>query len=111
VLVVVVTVGCVPVPVVDIVHMLVMPHGIVAATGPVLMLVTWMSQVRQRVLVIVPVVRHVRVALVHIVDVPFPLHAGMTAAGAMLVAVVCVRVVIGGCHGSSQLCWTASATM
>jgi hypothetical protein len=88
-----------------------MRDGIVAATGSMLMLMTRMSQVRQRVLVIVPVVRHVRVPLVHIVDVPFPLHARMAAAGAMLVAVVCVRVMIGGCHGSSQLCWTASATM
>jgi hypothetical protein len=104
VLVVVVTVRCVPVPVVDVIHVLVVRHCLVAATGPVLMLMTRVSQVRQRVLVIMPLVRRVRVPLVHVVDVPFALHARMTAAGAVLVAVVCVRAMIGGCHVSSQLC-------
>ena len=103
-LVVVVTVGCVPVPVVDVVHMLVVLHRLVAATGSVLMLMTGVSQVRQRVLVVVTLVRRVRVPLVHVVDVPLALHARVTAARAMLVAVVRVRVVIGSCHGSSQLC-------
>lgn len=103
-LVVVVTVGCVPVPVVHIVDVLTVLHRLVAATRSVLMLMTRVSQVRQRVLVVVPLVRRVRVSLVHVVDVPLSLNARMTAAGAMLVAGVCVRVMIGGCHGSSQLC-------
>jgi hypothetical protein len=104
VLVVVVTVGCVPVPVVDVIHVLVVRHRFVTATGSVLVLVARVSQVRQRVLVIVPLVRRVRVPLVHVIDMPFSLHARMTAARPVLVTVVRVRVVIGGCHVSSQLC-------
>jgi hypothetical protein len=95
----------------DVVHVLVVRHRLVAASGAVLMLMTRVSKVRQRVLVVVALVRHVRVALVHVVDVPFSLHTRMTAARAVLVSVVRVLVMIGGCHGSSPLCWTASATM
>jgi hypothetical protein len=104
VLVVVVTVRSVPVPVVNVIHVLVVLHLLVAATRSVVMLMTRVSQVRQRVLVVVALVRRVRVPLVHVVDVPFALHTRMTAAGAVLVAVVRVLVMIGGCHGSSQLC-------
>jgi hypothetical protein len=95
----------------DVVHVLVVRHRLVTASGAVLMLMTRVSKVRQRVLVIVALVRRVRVALMHVVDVPVSLHTRVTAAGAVLVAVVRVLVMIGGCHGSSQLCWTASATM
>jgi len=104
VLVVVVTIGSVPMAVVHVVDVPVMLHRVVAASWSVLMLMTWVSQVRQRMLVIVPLVRRVRVPLVHVVDVAFALHARMTAAGSVLVAVVRVLVMIGGCHGSSQLC-------
>jgi hypothetical protein len=104
VLVVVVTVGSVPVPVVDVVHVVVVRDGIVAAARSVIMLMIRVSQVRQRVLVIVPVMRRVRVPLVHVVHVPLSLHARMTASWAMLMALMCVRIVIGGCHCSSQLC-------
>jgi hypothetical protein len=100
-----------PVPVVHVIDVLVVLYRLVAATGSVVMLMTRVSKVRQRVLVVVALVRHVRVPLVHVVDVPFSLHARMTAAGAVLVTVVRVLVMIGGCHGSSQLCCTASATM
>jgi len=99
-----VTVGRVPVPVVDVVDVLVVRHRIVAAAWSVLMLMTRVSQVRQRVFVIVPLVRRVRVPLVHVVDVSFSLHARMTATRPMLMAVVRVLGMIGGCHGSSQLC-------
>jgi hypothetical protein len=104
VLVVVVTVGSVPVPVVDVVHVAVVRDGIVAAAWSVIMLMICVSQVRQRVLVIVPLMRGMGVPLVHVVDMPFSLHARMTAAGSVFVALVCVRVMIGGCHCSSQLC-------
>jgi hypothetical protein len=100
-----------PVSVVNVVHVLVVLHRLVAATRPVVVLMTRVGKMRQRVLVIVALVRRVRVTLVHVVDVPFSLHTRMTAAGAVLVTVVRVLVMIGGCHGSSQLCWTASATM
>ena len=101
-LVVVVTVVGVPVAVMDVVHVVVMRHLVVPAAGAVLVRMTRMSQVRQRVLVIVPLVRSMRVTLVHVVDMPFALHARVTATGAMLVAVVRVRVMIGGCQGSLE---------
>jgi hypothetical protein len=104
VLVIVVAVSGVPMAVVDVVHMLLVWHAFVAAPWSVVMLVTRVSQMRQGVLVVVPVVWRVRVPVVHIVDVAFALYARMTAAGAVVVAVVCVRVVIGDCHCSSQLC-------
>ena len=46
VLVVVVAIGSVPVTVMDIVHVVVVRHRLVAAAGAVLMLMTWVSQVR-----------------------------------------------------------------
>ena len=97
-LVVVVTVGGVPVPVMDVVHMVLVRHLVVAAAGSVLMRMTRVSQMRQRVLVIVPFVRRVGMPFVYVVDVALALYARMTAARAVLVAVVRVRVVIGGCH-------------
>jgi hypothetical protein len=104
VLVVVVPVWGVPVSVVDIVHMLVVRHLVVTTAGSVFMLMARVSQVRQRVLVIVPLMRGMGVPLVHVVDMAFSLHARMTAAWSVLVALMPVRVMIGGCHCSSQLC-------
>src|SRR5215469_4159265 len=46
VLVVVVAIGSVPVTVMDIIHVVVVRHRLVAAAGAVLMLMTWVSQVR-----------------------------------------------------------------
>ncbi|MGH3300667.1 MAG: hypothetical protein ACRDOK_03105 [Streptosporangiaceae bacterium] len=113
-LVVVIAVDGVPVSVVHVVDVVFVRHGPVAAVRPVLVLVLGVSQVRQRVLVIMPVVRCVGVAFVHVVDVSFALHARVAAARAMLVFVVPVAligVVVGCCHCSSLLCCTASATI
>jgi hypothetical protein len=70
VLVVVVAVDGVPVTVMLVVDVVIVRHGLMPAFGSVLMLVLGVSQVRQRVLVIMPRVRSVGVALVHVVDVP-----------------------------------------
>jgi hypothetical protein len=70
--------------------------------------------VRERVLVIVSVVRRVGVSFMHIVDVSLAFHAGVPAAGPVLVVVVPVArmsVMVGCNHRSSLLCWTASATI
>jgi hypothetical protein len=80
----------------------------------VLVLVLGVRQMRQRMLVVMPLVRRVGVALVHVVDVSVALHAGVAAPCPVLVIGVLVPpvgVVIGRCHCSSLLCWTASATI
>jgi hypothetical protein len=101
VLVVVIAVDGVPVPVVHVVDVMIVRHGLVTAVRSVLMPVLGVRQVRQRVLVIVSVVRRVGVSFVHIVDVPLALHARVAAVGTMLVVVVSVArmgVVIGRGH-------------
>jgi hypothetical protein len=102
-----IAVGGVPVPIVHVVDVAIVRHGLVATIGPVQVLVVVVRQVWQRVLVIVPLVWRVRVALVHIVDVPLALHAGVTTAGPVLVVVMrlaLMGVVVGGGHWSSLLC-------
>jgi hypothetical protein len=101
VLVVVIPVDCMPVPVMQVVDVLIMRHGLVAAVRSVLVPVVGVRQMRQRVLVIVSVVRRVGVSFMHIVDVPLALHAGVPAAGTVLVVVVPVAwmgVVVGRYH-------------
>lgn len=113
-LVVMVAVDRVPVPVVHVVDVVIVWDGVVAAVRPVFVLVLGVCQVRQRVLVIVPLVRCVGVAFVHVVDVSCALHARVAAAGAVLVLAVPVppmSLVVRRYHCSSLLCWTASATM
>jgi hypothetical protein len=114
VLVVVVAVDGVPVPVVHVVDMVIVRHGLMPAVGSVLVLVLSVSQVRQRMLVVVPLVRGVSVAFVYVVDVSFALDARVPAVWPVLVAIVSVALVgaVARCrHCSSLLCWTASATM
>ena len=103
VLVVVVAVGRVLVPVVDVVNMLLVPHGVVAAARSVLMRMARVGQVRQRMLVVVTRMLGVGVTLVDVVDVTLALHAGMAAAGPVLVLVCGMNLVSCWCHGSSPL--------
>jgi hypothetical protein len=101
VLVVVIAVDGMPVPVVHVVDVMIVRHGLVAAVRSVLMPVLGVRQVRQRVLVVVSVVGGVGVSFVHIVDVPIALHARVAAVRTMLVVVVSVArmgVVAGRCH-------------
>src|SRR5215469_15441407 len=85
--------------------------AIVRAFWPVNVLVARVGQVRQRMLVVVALVRGVGVAFVDIVGVPLALHAGVPAAGTVVVRVRGVNLMLSRCHDSSLLCWTASATM
>jgi hypothetical protein len=90
-----------PVPVVHVVDVMIVRHGLVAAVRSVLMPVLGVRQMRQRVLVIVSEVRRVGVSFVHVVDMPLALHARVAAVGTVLVAVVPVaamRIVVGRCH-------------
>jgi hypothetical protein len=106
-----VAVGSVPVPVMGIVDMITVGNRLVAAAGPVRVRVAGVGQVRQRMLVVMAVMRSVRMALVDVVDVPLALGAGVPAPGPVRVLGVGMNLVTGSCHGSSLLWCTASATM
>jgi hypothetical protein len=111
VLVIVITVGSMTVPIMLVVDVIAVPDGRMPAGGAVHMLVAGMSQVRQRMLVVMGAVGRMGVALVHVVDVPLALDARVAASRAVYVLVTRMNVIIVGCHSSSLLCWTASATM
>ena len=103
VLVVVITVGSVAVPVVLVVDMVAVSDGLVPAARSVSVAVPGVSQVRQRVLVVVTRVLGVGMALVDVVDVTLALHAGMAAAGPVLVIMCGMNLVFCWCHGASLL--------
>jgi hypothetical protein len=100
VLVVVIAVRCVavgPVQVVDVVSVL---HGGVAAAVPVLVIMCSIDSVHlTAALVDVIVVRMVEVPVVQVVDVPLVLDRRMAAVGRMHVGVAFVGRVRGGRHG------------
>jgi hypothetical protein len=102
VLVVVIAVGGMPVPVVGIVDVVAVRNRVVPAARPVRVTVGGMRQVRERMLIVVIVVRRVRVSFVHIVDMTLALGACMSAGRAVLVVVI-VNPMLGGCHASSLL--------
>ena len=99
------------VPIVLIVDVVAVPDGRVPAVGAMHMLVAGMGQMRQRMLVVMGTVGRMSVALVHVVDVPLALDARVPATRAVHVLVTGMNVIIVGCHSSSLLCWTASATI
>jgi hypothetical protein len=79
VLVVVTRVGGVMMPVVDVVHMIAMGDGFVAAAIAVCVRVLLMSDMGQGMLVVVALMRGMRVALVDVVDVTLVLGGGVPA--------------------------------
>jgi hypothetical protein len=101
-LVVMVTIGSMPVSVVGVVHVIAVRYGLVSTAGPMFVTVGGVSQVRQRMLVVMAIMRRVSVSFVHVVDMSLALGACVSAAGSVLVVVI-VSVVLGGCHRSSLL--------
>ncbi len=97
-----VAVGGVVVPVVFVVDVVLVSDGRMPAAWPVSVRVGGVSQMRQRVLVVVVVMRGMGVTFVNIVGVPLSLDAGMPAAGSVVMRVAGVDVVFGS-HGSSLL--------
>jgi hypothetical protein len=79
-LVVVVVVGGVAVPLVRVVDMVAVRERLMPAAGPVRVLVAGMSQVRQRVLVVMTLMGGVGMAFVDVVGVALALHTGVPAA-------------------------------
>jgi hypothetical protein len=101
-LVVMVAIGGVPVPVVVVVDMVVVGDRLVPAAGSVPVGMPGMGEVRQRMLVVMSVMRSVRMALVNVVNVSLALGAGMAAVRPVLVAMGSVDFMLG-CHDSSSL--------
>jgi hypothetical protein len=103
-LVVVIAVCRVPVTVVVVVHVVLVGDLRVPAVRAMHVLVAWVRQVRQRMLVIVIVMLCVGMAIVHVVGVTGALHAGVPAAGSVVMLMLGMHLVFAGCHGSSLLC-------
>jgi hypothetical protein len=101
VLVVVITIGRVPVSVMGVVHVIPVPDRLVPAARSVRVSMASVGKVRQRVLIVVAVVWCMGMALVHVVDVALTLGTRVPAAGPVLVRVL-VNVMLV-CHGSSLL--------
>lgn len=100
VLVVVVVMRGMPVPVVGVINMVAVADRVVPAARRVGVAVVGVGEVRQRVLVVVPLVDRVGVALVDVVGVTLVRHTGMAAVGPMLVTMPSMDLVRGGGHCS-----------
>jgi hypothetical protein len=66
-------------------------------------LMSGMSNVRQRMLVVMIIVGGVGVALMNVVGVTIALHARVAALGTVHVLMLSMHIVIGGRHSSSLL--------
>ena len=102
-LVVVIAVGGVPVAAVRIIDVISVLDRLVPAARPMTVVMAGMGQMRQRMLVVVPVMRRVRMTLVDVISMVFTLGARVPAARAVSMLGMDVRLVISGCHGSSLL--------
>ena len=100
--VVVIAVGSVPVAVVGVVHVIPVRNRLVTTVGAVRVGVPGMGQVRQRVLVVMALMRRVCMAFVYVVDVSFALCPGMAAVGSVDV-IMPVKLMLLASHDSSLL--------
>jgi len=98
VLVIVALVGRMPVSAMDIVHVVAVRHGIVAAAWLMGVLMAGVSHVRERVLVVVTLVGCVRVTIVDVVGMSVMLDARVPAAWAVLMRVLGMYSVRTGSH-------------
>ncbi len=86
-----------------VVDMIPVRNRVVPAARPVHVTVPRVGQVRQRMLVVMPVMRRMSVAIVDVVSMTLTLSAGMPAIRAVLVLGMKMRLVVSSCHGSSLL--------
>ena len=96
-------VGRVTVVIVEVVDMVTMGDRLVAAARSVVVGVVGVLNVRERVLVVVAVVRVVSMTFVDVVEMSLVLDGGVPACGPMLVGVIIMDGVSGGVHGCSLL--------
>ena len=92
--------GGMVVPVMNVVDVVTVPHWVVAAAGLVSVVVLGVGCVRQRMLVVVALMRGVRMAIVYIIDMSVMPDAGVAAVRAVLVRVLRVDSVGVGSHRS-----------
>jgi hypothetical protein len=102
VLVVMIAVGGVPVPIVGVVDVVAVRNWLVPAAGAMHVAMAGVCQVRERMLIVVAVVRRVSMSFVHVVDMSLALGACMPAARPVYVVMI-VNLMLGGCHVSSLL--------
>jgi hypothetical protein len=102
VLVIVIAMLGVAVPLMRVVDMVAVGHGLMPAAGLMSVAVTGMCQVRQRMLIVVAVMPGVGMTFVNVVDVTSTLDAGMPAAESVIVRVGVMNHMLGG-HCSSLL--------
>ena len=101
-LVVMITIGSVPVPVVGVVDVVAMLYRLVSAPGSMVMGVLGVRQVRERMLIVVAFVRRMGVSFVHVVDVALALGACVSATGPVHMVVI-MDMMLCGSHLSSLL--------
>jgi hypothetical protein len=97
-----VAIGSVAVPIVVVVDMVAVRDRLVPAAGPVNVDVPGMGKVRQRMLIVVALMRSVGMSFVHVIDMSLALRACVPAALPVDV-IMLVNLMLGGCHGSSLL--------
>jgi hypothetical protein len=100
VLVVVAFVGGMVMPVMNVVHVVAVAHGVVTAAGFVRVLVVIVRHVRERVLVVVAVMRRVRVTIVYVVGMSVMPDASVPAVRTVPVRVLRMNSVRVGSHHS-----------
>jgi hypothetical protein len=88
------------VPVMNVVDVIAVPHGVVAAAGLVSVVVLSVGQVRERVLVVVALVRRVGMTIVYEVGMSVMPDASVAAVRTVLVAVLGMDSVRFGSHRS-----------
>jgi len=101
----------VPVAAMGIVDVAVVAERIMPAALAVPVAVIVMGQVRQRMLVIMIFMRRVGVAIVDEVGMALVLHAGVPAAGAMIMSMTRMNVMRGAGHYSSATVSTRSSVL
>ena len=102
VLVVMITIGSMPMSVVGVVHVVAVRYRVVTTARPMFVTVGGVSQVRKWMLIVMAIMRRMSVPFVHVVDMSLALGACVSAPGPVYVVVI-VSVVLGGCHLSSLL--------
>jgi hypothetical protein len=98
-----ITIDSVPVPVVGVVDVVAVRYRLVPAAGSVQVAVHGVGQMRERMLVVVAIMRRVGVSFMHVVNMSLALCACVSAAGPVHVVVI-VNAMLAGCHRSSLLC-------
>jgi hypothetical protein len=100
-LVPVISVGCVTVPIVDVIDVVTVRHSIMPTTFSVGVLMVGVLHMRQVALVIMIVVGAMGVAIVDVIDMPLVLDSRMSAPRSVSMGVIFMHAVFTRTHGFS----------